>query len=117
MSGHQEQVRRELSAYLDGELPPEEAERLARWLRSDPLLSRELSALRAVREMLKEKRISAIIPGVNIPEQLEENVKGSYERRTALSPEQERRVLGRFTRNFYANLTPEYDWLRSWETV
>jgi aryl-alcohol dehydrogenase-like predicted oxidoreductase len=33
-----------------------------------------------LREMLQEPRISAVIPGVNIPEQLEMNVKGSYER-------------------------------------
>ena len=30
--------------------------------------------------MLQERRLSAIIPGVNIPEQLDENVKGSYEK-------------------------------------
>ena len=33
-----------------------------------------------LKEMLQEPRISAVIPGVNIPEQLEQNVKGSYER-------------------------------------
>jgi len=69
-----------------------------------------------VKEMLQEPRISAVIPGVNIPEQLEENVKGSYERDKPKTPADEQ-VLRDCTRNFYANLTPEYQWLRKWEVV
>ncbi len=67
-----------------------------------------------VKEMLQEPRISAVIPGVNIPEQLEENVKGSYERDKPKTPEQEQ-ALKECTRNYYANLTPEYRWLHKWE--
>lgn len=69
-----------------------------------------------VKEMLQEKRISAVIPGVNIPEQLEENVKGSYDRdvpKTAADEE----ILRQCRENFYAHLTPNYQWLRRWEVV
>jgi len=69
-----------------------------------------------IKEMLREKRISAVIPGVNIPEQLEENVRGSYEREKPTTP-QDSEALRQCTRNFYANLTPDYSWLRHWETV
>ena len=69
-----------------------------------------------VKEMLQEPRISAVIPGVNIPEQLVENVKGSYERDKPKTPEDEQ-AIKECTRNFYANLTPEYQWLRHWEIV
>lgn len=69
-----------------------------------------------VRKMLEEPRIAAVIPGVNIPEQLDENVRGSYERHKPLSAKDEQ-ALRECTRNFYANLTPEYQWLRQWETV
>jgi aryl-alcohol dehydrogenase-like predicted oxidoreductase len=69
-----------------------------------------------VKEMLQEKRLSAIIPGVNIPEQLEENVKGSYERDQPKTSSDEK-ALRECTENFYAHLTPHYQWLRLWETV
>jgi len=69
-----------------------------------------------VKEMLQEKRLSAVIPGVNNAEQLQENVKGSYERdvpKTAADEE----ILRQCRQNFYAHLTPEYQWLRCWEVV
>jgi len=69
-----------------------------------------------VKEMLQESRLSAVIPGVNIPEQLDENVKGSYERDKPPTPEDKKALL-QCTENYYANLTPEYQWLRCWETV
>ncbi|MEE8450303.1 MAG: aldo/keto reductase [Thermoguttaceae bacterium] len=69
-----------------------------------------------VKEMLQEPRISAVIPGVNIPEQLEENVKGSYEKNVPKTPEDEQ-ALKECTRNYYANLTPDYRWLHKWECV
>jgi predicted aldo/keto reductase-like oxidoreductase len=69
-----------------------------------------------VKEMLQEPRISAIIPGVNVPEQLEENVKGSYERDKPKTAEEEQAVR-ECTRSYYANLTPEYRWLHRWERV
>jgi len=69
-----------------------------------------------VKQMLAEKRISAVIPGVNIPEQLEENVKGSYLRDEPLD-QQQQQALRECRRNYLANLTPEYQWLRQWERV
>lgn len=69
-----------------------------------------------VKQMLQEKRLSAVIPGVNIPEHLDENVQGSYQRGEPLAPEEEQ-ALARYRENFYANLTPHYQWLRDWEVV
>ena len=69
-----------------------------------------------VKEMLGETRLSAVIPGVNIPEQLDENVKGSYERETPKTPQDEA-ALRECTRNYHACLTPDYAWLRHWERV
>jgi predicted aldo/keto reductase-like oxidoreductase len=69
-----------------------------------------------VKEMLQEPRISAVIPGVNIPEQLEENVKGSYERdkpRAAADDE----ILRQCRENYLAHLPPHYQWLRRWEVL
>lgn len=69
-----------------------------------------------VKKMLQEPRISAVIPGVNTTEQLEENVKGSYERDKPLTFKEEESVR-RYAENYHANLTREYQWLRNWETV
>jgi hypothetical protein len=67
-------------------------------------------------EMLRERRVSAVIPGVNYPEQLDENIRASYEKASARSEEDER-ALASCRENFYANLTPGYQWLRQWEKV
>jgi aryl-alcohol dehydrogenase-like predicted oxidoreductase len=69
-----------------------------------------------VKQMLQEKRLSAVIPGVNVPDQLDENVKGSYERDKPPTPK-DKEALRQCTDNFYAHLTPDYAWLRRWETV
>ena len=69
-----------------------------------------------VKRMLQESRITAVIPGVNTTEQLEENVKGSYERGKPLTAK-EKDAIGQCTENYHANLTREYQWLRNWETV
>jgi len=69
-----------------------------------------------VKEMLAETRLSAVIPGVNIPDQLNENVKGSYERDKPQT-EADRRAIEECTANYHAHLTPGYQWLRQWETV
>jgi aryl-alcohol dehydrogenase-like predicted oxidoreductase len=69
-----------------------------------------------VKEMLGEPRLSAVIPGVNIPEQLEENVKGSFLRREPKTSEDEA-ALRQCAENYHACLTPEYRWLRRWERV
>jgi aryl-alcohol dehydrogenase-like predicted oxidoreductase len=74
------------------------------------------SARVLVREMLREPRISAVIPGVNVPEQLEENVRGSYERDVATTPE-DLAILSEYADRFFANLTPEYRWLHEWRRV
>lgn len=69
-----------------------------------------------VKEMLQEKRLSAIIPGVNVAAHLEENVQGSYQRDLPKTPEEEQ-AIRECTENYYANLTPHYQWLRMWEVV
>jgi predicted aldo/keto reductase-like oxidoreductase len=69
-----------------------------------------------VKEMLREPRISAIIPGVNIAEQLEENVKGSYEKNQPAT-EEEKHAYRECLQNFYAHLTPDYRWLHRWHYV
>ena len=69
-----------------------------------------------IKEMLQERRVAAVIPGVNIPEQLDENVQGSYEKDLPKTPEEEQ-AIKECTRNYYANLTPDYRWLHKWERV
>ena len=69
-----------------------------------------------VKEMLQEPRLSAVIPGVNIPEQLEENVHGSYDRDKPKTADDEQALL-ECRKNYYANLTPDYRWLHQWERV
>ncbi|MGA2032386.1 MAG: aldo/keto reductase [Thermoguttaceae bacterium] len=76
----------------------------------------DLRAHVLVKEMLRERRISAIIPGVNISEQLDENVKGSYEKDLPHTPE-DKQALQECTRNYYATLTPDYRWLHQWQYV
>jgi len=66
-----------------------------------------------IKEMLQESRVSAVIPGVNVPEQLEENVRGSYERDVPPT-DADRQALRECTLSFYANLPPHYEWLRDW---
>ncbi len=69
-----------------------------------------------LKEMLKERRISAVIPGVNIPHQLDENAKGSHEKGKPAS-DAEKQALLECTRNYHAHLTPNYQWLHQWERV
>ncbi|MEA1950766.1 MAG: aldo/keto reductase [Planctomycetota bacterium] len=67
-----------------------------------------------VKQMLGEKRLSAIIPGVNIPEQLEVNVQGVYDKDKPITPEDEA-AFRECKENYYAHITPEYRWLHGWE--
>lgn len=69
-----------------------------------------------IKKMLAEPRITAVIPGVNTPDQLEENVKGSYERDVALT-KAEMELLDTYAHNYRTHLTPEYRWLKHWEVV
>lgn len=69
-----------------------------------------------LRAMLADPRIAAVIPGVNDPAQLAENVKGSYERDKPLS-EKDRQALRECETNFYAHVTPPYEWLHHWRTA
>jgi predicted aldo/keto reductase-like oxidoreductase len=69
-----------------------------------------------VKQMLQEKRISAIIPGVNTPEQLVVNVEGAYEKDRPTTPEDDQ-AFRECRQNYYANLTPDYRWLHRWERV
>jgi hypothetical protein len=67
-----------------------------------------------LKEMLREPRLSAVIPGVASEGQLDENVKGSHERDVPAT-EADRKALIECRRNFHACLAPEYQWLRQWE--
>ncbi len=58
-----------LSAYLDGELSPEEAARVEQALRADPALETELTTLRAVDRALD------VLPGCEAPDDLEQRVR------------------------------------------
>lgn len=69
-----------------------------------------------LKKMLQEKRMSAIIPGVSVPDHLTENVRASHERDVPESPEEDQ-AFRQCTENFYANLTPQYQWLRNWEVA
>ena len=69
-----------------------------------------------LKKMLQEKRLAAIIPGVNVPEHLDENVRASYQRDVPES-EEEDQAIRQCGANFYANLAPQYRWLRKWEVV
>jgi len=69
-----------------------------------------------IRKMLAEPRITAVIPGVNTPEQLQVNVMGSYDRDKPLTA-QEMQLLDRYAHNYRTHLTPAYQWLRNWEVV
>jgi predicted aldo/keto reductase-like oxidoreductase len=69
-----------------------------------------------IKKMLQERRISAVIPGVSTTEQLEENVKGSYERDKPLTAK-DNETIRQYAQNYHANLSREYQWLRNWERV
>ncbi len=53
MMATNDDIREQLSAYLDGELPPAEAQQVDAALKSDAALSEELRQLRATRELLQ----------------------------------------------------------------
>ncbi|MGD0898402.1 MAG: aldo/keto reductase, partial [Thermoguttaceae bacterium] len=55
-----------------------------------------------LKEMLKEQRLSAVIPGIGQREHLDENVRGSYERDVPATPEDKKALL-EFRRNLFAN--------------
>ncbi len=69
-----------------------------------------------LKAMLAEKRVSAVIPGVSLPEQLDENVKASYERDQPLT-EQDKQALRTCIESFHAHLPGHYQWLHAWKTV
>ena len=69
-----------------------------------------------LKKILQEKRLAAVIPGVNVPEHLAENVRASYQCDVPKS-QKEDQAIRECTGNFYANLTPQYEWLRKWEVV
>ena len=69
-----------------------------------------------LKEKLQDRRISAIIPGVKIPEHLDENVKATHERDVPTNTEEDQAVR-QCKEGFYANLTPQYQWLRKWEVA
>ena len=67
-----------------------------------------------LKKILQEKRLAAVIPGVNVPEHLDENVKASYQREVPESEEDDQ-AIRRCTANFHAYLAPQYRWLQNWE--
>jgi aryl-alcohol dehydrogenase-like predicted oxidoreductase len=67
-----------------------------------------------LKKMLAEPRLSAVIPGVNTPEQLAENVKASHQRGEPLS-DADVQAISECRENFYTNITHEYRWLHYWE--
>lgn len=69
-----------------------------------------------LKAMLAEKRISAVIPGVTSPEQLDQNVKASYERDKPLT-EKDKQALRECAESFHAHLPAHYQWLHEWKTV
>jgi len=69
-----------------------------------------------LKKALQEQRISAVIPGVKLVEQLDVNVKASYERDKPLDAK-DKAALRECLENFHANLPPEYKWLHQWEVV
>ncbi|GMU23411.1 MAG: hypothetical protein AMXMBFR13_34890 [Phycisphaerae bacterium] len=66
--------------------------------------------------MLREQRISAVIPGVTHHAQLDENVKASYERDKPLT-DKDRQAVRECTESFHAHLPEQYQWLHDWKTV
>jgi aryl-alcohol dehydrogenase-like predicted oxidoreductase len=75
--------------------------------------TRAASLLKA---MLQEKRISALVPGVAAPDQLNANVKASYERDKPLDDADKQAML-ECTENFHAALPQNYQWLHRWKVV
>ncbi|KPK83864.1 MAG: hypothetical protein AMJ81_07100, partial [Phycisphaerae bacterium SM23_33] len=53
MSPQRDDIREQLSAYLDGELSQAQLGRVQDAIRGDPQLAAELEALRAVRKLLR----------------------------------------------------------------
>jgi aryl-alcohol dehydrogenase-like predicted oxidoreductase len=66
--------------------------------------------------MLREQRISAVIPGVTHHAQLDENVKASYDRDKPLT-DKDRQAVRECTESFHAHLPEQYQWLHEWKTV
>lgn len=66
-----------------------------------------------LKKILEDRNISAVIPGAQKPEQVEVNVKASYERHAGISPT-EHRWLAHYEMMFHKHMVPEYAWLREW---
>ena len=64
MKNDREKLRSQLSAYLDGELPPDQAERLTGALAEDDRLRAELEALDATRNLLRQLPRDPAPPGM-----------------------------------------------------
>ena len=73
MTNDREQLAQQLSAFLDGQLPPEQAEQLAAAVEKDPLLRQELRGLQATRALLKSLPREAAPPALlaGVMEQVE----------------------------------------------
>jgi hypothetical protein len=78
MSPQRDDIREQLSAYLDGELSQAQLGRVQDAIRGDPQLAAELEALRAVRKLLRG------LPRASAPHGFTERVVGRAERAGAL---------------------------------
>ena len=94
--------------------PPTRAQRPRQRGQGKPRTDRRAHVL--LKKMLQEPRLSAIIPGVNVPEHLDENIKASYEREVPKSAEEDQ-AIRQCQEDFYANLAPHHQWLRKWEAI
>jgi hypothetical protein len=73
------------------------------------------TARRALRYILCNPAITAPIPGMIVPEQVDNAALAVLEHRELDTDEQAQ--LDRANQRAWANLTPEYEWLRQWEYV
>ena len=69
-----EKIREQLSAYLDGELSPAEAQKVEQAIEADPALGEELAELRRLRDLLGQ------LPTVHAPAELAETILQQAER-------------------------------------
>lgn len=77
-------LRQQLSAYMDGELSPDQADRMDQALRDDPALAGELESLRATRRMVRQ------LPRVSAPPELLAQVLAKAERSRLSGPDPDR---------------------------
>ena len=66
--------------------------------------------------ILENESITTTVPGMTTTHEIENNVRASAERTAALT-EPARERLAEATDRMWAELPPDYEWLREWEYV